>query len=118
MEEKKELIQYDDQTLEKLSFFYSIFADKTRISLISLLSNDIPYCVSDISEKLNMSQSRVSHQLAILRKLGIVKFDRNGKKKYYTLLDNHIKTIFMMGLEHINEDGSNVYLRKKKIKDE
>ena len=102
-----------DMTLEKLSSFYSLFADKTRLTLICMLSNN-KLCVNDIAEIIGTSQSRVSHQLAVLRKHDIVTFYRQGKQVLYTLTDNHIKDLFNTGLEHISEKDEQVYIDKKK----
>ena len=50
-----------------------------------------------------MSQSAISHQLKYLKNSNLVKSERDGKSIYYSLADDHIKTIFKTGLEHINE---------------
>lgn len=99
-------------TLEKLSSFYSLFADDTRLTLISLLI-DNELCVNDIAQIMGMSQSRVSHQLAVLRKHDIVTYYRKGKQVLYTLTDNHIKDLFKTGLEHISEKDEQVYKDRK-----
>ena len=52
-----------------------------------------------------MTKSSVSHQLATLRRSGIVKCRRSGKEVYYTLDDDHIVKLFEIGLEHINHKG-------------
>lgn len=108
--------QLSQNSFEKLSSFYSLFADQTRLSIISLLTKN-ELCVSEIAEVLDLSQSRVSHQLAILRKYDIVKYYRKGKKILYTLTDNHIKDIFKTGLEHISEKDEDVYLDRKRIEE-
>ena len=59
-------------------------------------------CVCDIANVLNMTKSSISHQLAILREAGIVRFRRSGKEVYYTLDDEHISRLYEIGLEHIN----------------
>ncbi len=105
--------QLSEETFDKLSSFYSLFADKTRLTLIALLSEN-KLCVNDIAEIMNMSQSRVSHQLAVLRKHDIVTYCRQGKQVLYTLTDNHIKDLFETGLEHISEKDEQVYNDKKK----
>ena len=102
-----------DMTLEKLSSFYSLFADKTRLTLICLLSNN-KLCVNDIALIMDRSQSRVSHQLAILRNRDIVTYYRKGKKVLYTLTDNHIKDLFKTGLEHVSEKDSDLYQDRKR----
>jgi ArsR family transcriptional regulator len=61
-----------------------------------------------------MSQSAVSHQLAVLRKQDIVDYYRKGKQVLYNLSDNHIKDLFKTGLEHTSEKDEEIYKDKKK----
>lgn len=102
-----------NKSFESLASFYSIFGDKTRLILISLLSQ-YELCVNDIAEILGMSQSRISHQLAILRQHDIVTTHRDGKSIVYTLTDNHIKDLFRTGLEHVSEKDEDLYSDRKK----
>ena len=60
-------------------------------------------CTCDLAEILGMTSSAISHQLAILRKSKLVKCRRDGKTVFYSLSDEHVRTIIEMGLEHINE---------------
>ena len=53
-------------SFQTLSKFCSIFADPIRLTLVSLLSEN-ELCVNDIALIMDRSQSRVSHQLIILR---------------------------------------------------
>ena len=55
-----------------------------------------------LANVLNMTKSSISHQLAVLRRSGIVKCRKNGKEVFYTLDDDHIVKLFEIGLEHIN----------------
>ena len=107
---KKRLSPSSFQTLSK---FYSVFADSTRLPLISLLSEH-ELCVNDIALIRNRSQSRVSHQLAILRKRDIVTHYRKGKQVLYALTDNHIKDLFKTGLEHVSEKDNSLYQDRKR----
>ena len=50
-----------------------------------------------------MTVSAVSHQLRVLKQGKLVKSKRDGKQIYYSLDDNHVKTIIAMGREHIEE---------------
>lgn len=115
-----EIQQIEDELLsnksyETLTDFYSLFADKTRLILISLLTRH-ELCVNDIAEILGMSQSRISHQLAILRKHDIVTTYRDGKSVIYALTDNHIKDLFETGLEHASENDADLYKDRKQKK--
>ena len=60
-------------------------------------------CVCDISQLLKTSQSAISHQLRTLKQMKLVKNRREGKTIFYSLSDDHIKSIISQGLEHINE---------------
>ena len=60
-------------------------------------------CVGDIAQILNLSQSAVSHQLKLLKDAKLVRFRREGKIIFYSLDDDHVRTILSMGMEHIEE---------------
>jgi DNA-binding transcriptional ArsR family regulator len=108
---KKKLLS--GETFYKLANFYSLFGDSTRLRIISLLFEH-ELCVNDIATILDMSQSAVSHQLAVLRKQDIVDYYRKGKQVLYNLSDNHIKDLFKTGLEHTSEKDEEIYKDKKK----
>lgn len=91
----------EDQLID-LSELFKIFGDSTRIKIINVLLEE-ELCVNDISKKINASQSAVSHQLRILKSSKLVKYRKDANQIYYSLDDNHIKEIFELGCEHINE---------------
>lgn len=76
------------------------FADPTRVHILSLLLVNPELCVTDIADAVEISQSGVSHQLRILKQMHLIKFRRDGKNLWYSLADDHVKTILQMGLEH------------------
>lgn len=77
------------------------FADPTRVHILSLLLVNAELCVTDIAEAVAVSQSGVSHQLRILKQMHLIKFRRDGKNIWYSLADDHVRTILKMGLEHV-----------------
>ncbi|MGL5973292.1 MAG: ArsR/SmtB family transcription factor [Oscillospiraceae bacterium] len=91
-----------EEFLYDLAEFFKIFGDTTRIKILYVLSES-EMCVCDIASVLNMTQSAISHQLKVLKNNKLVKFRKVGKSVFYSLCDNHIKTILKQGLEHINE---------------
>ncbi len=60
-------------------------------------------CVCDIAVVIEISQSAVSHQLKLLRQSHLVTFRREGKTVFYSLIDDHVRQIVKMGMEHIQE---------------
>lgn len=94
--------QPDDEILYDLAELFKVFGDSTRIKILySLFENEL--CVYDIARLLNLSQSSVSHQLRILKTSKLVKFRRDGKSVFYSLDDEHVRSIISMGMEHVEE---------------
>ncbi len=91
----------DDYMLSKLSELFKIIGDQTRIRILWTLDQN-EMCVCDIANVLNKTKSSISHQLAILKNIGVVKYRRSGKEVYYKLDDDHINKLYEIGLEHIN----------------
>ena len=92
----------NQKEFEELAELFKIFGTPTRLQIMYALVNK-EKCVYDIAEELGMSQSAISHQLRILKQMALVKFRREGKTIYYSLADDHVKTIMAQGLEHVCE---------------
>jgi len=91
-----------EESLYDLAELFKVFGDSTRIKILWALDK-AEMCVCDLAYLLNMSQSAVSHQLRILKQAKLVKNRREGKIIFYSLDDEHVRHIFEMGLNHINE---------------
>lgn len=92
-----------NEQLTKVSVFFKVMGDMTRLKiLMALLGGNL--CVMHISEAVGMSQSAVSHQLAILRGADLVKVTRHGKTQVYSIADEHVRLILDMALLHSNEE--------------
>jgi DNA-binding transcriptional ArsR family regulator len=83
---------------------FSLLGDATRTRILHALSVD-ELCVSDLAGLLGISASATSHQLRLLRDRRLVGVRREGKRTYYRLQDEHIRTLVDMGLSHAAEDG-------------
>ena len=88
--------------ISKLSEFYKVFGDNTRLNILYELLNGGKY-VNEISEKLKMSQSAISHQLKILRLYNLVKYEKKGQSVYYSITDEHVRGILEYGFDHMEE---------------
>ena len=91
----------DEDTLYDLSELFRIFGDSTRIRILYVLFEEM--CVCDIAALLGMTQSAISHQLRALKNARLVKSRRDGKTVFYSLADDHVKTIIDQGIEHVKE---------------
>ena len=92
----------DEDTLLDVSELFKVLGDSTRgrILFVLLVSE---MCVCDLSQLLGISVSAVSHQLRILRQARLVRYRREGKTVFYSLADEHVRTLLAQGLEHVQE---------------
>ena len=90
----------DRETMEAIAELFKGFADTTRVQILSLLVRQ-ELCVTEIAERVEISQSAISHQLRLLKQMHLIKFRREGKNILYSLADDHVLTILEMGLEHV-----------------
>ena len=82
--------------------FFKVMSDKTRLRILMELQH-ASLCVMHISERVGMSQSATSHQLAILRRADLVRVKRQGKSLVYSISDEHVQLVLDMACSHINE---------------
>ena len=92
----------DEDELYDLAELFKVFGDSTRIRILFVLF-EAEVCVCDLAEALNMTQSAISHQLKILKQNKLVKGRREGKSVFYSLADDHVRTIIEQGIDHIAE---------------
>ena len=92
----------NEKTLSDIASLYKVLGDETRIRIVSALDNS-SLCVCDLASLLSMTKSAISHQLKILKDAKLVKYRREAKNVFYSLDDDHIKAIFELGLQHVNE---------------
>jgi DNA-binding transcriptional ArsR family regulator len=79
---------------------FKVLGDETRVRILFALSQQ-ELCVQEIAERLQMTQSAVSHQLRRLRDKNLVRYRKKGKMVYYTFDDVHIGRLFRQGLDHV-----------------
>ena len=92
----------EEENLLDLADLFKVFGDSTRVKILWALFK-AEMCVCDIAALLGMTKSAISHQLRILKQSKLVKNRREGKVVYYSLDDDHVKSIFCQGLEHVTE---------------
>lgn len=95
-----------EERLYDLAEVFRVFGDTTRIRILYVLFEH-ELCVCDIAKLLGMTQSAVSHQLRILKDAKLVRFRREGKTVFYTLDDQHVRSVLELGMEHVLERKQN-----------
>lgn len=75
-------------------------ATPSRLRILGLLYAG-PASVGEISQALGMDGSAVSHQLRILRHLGLVSGERDGRRVNYSLHDEHVGQLIEQAMSHV-----------------
>ncbi|MBP1535258.1 MAG: winged helix-turn-helix transcriptional regulator [Ruminococcus sp.] len=91
-----------DEKLYDLAELYKVFGDTTRIRILYALS-EAEMCVGDVAQLLGLTQTACSHQLRVLKNNKLVRCRRDGKAMFYSLDDDHVRSILALGMEHIME---------------
>ena len=95
-------IMPDEDIVFDLAELFKVFGDSTRLKILCVLLES-EMCVCDIAQVLSMTTSAISHQLKVLKQAHLVKYRREGKTVFYSLSDDHVRSILDQGLEHISE---------------
>ena len=98
--EKTQKTMPSTDTILGISEIFKALGDPSRVKIVTALL-DREHCVCDLSVLCGQSESAVSHQLRVLRTLRIVKNRRQGKTVYYSLDDDHVRTLLQMSIDHI-----------------
>jgi len=74
-----------DDTVADLTAVFKLLADKSRLKIVLALAHEGRMHVTALCKMLDQSQPAVSHHLTLMRMVGLIKFDRNGKHNFYYL---------------------------------
>jgi ArsR family transcriptional regulator len=90
------------KNLDNLGEFFKVLTDTSRLKILYALGAG-ELCVFDLSVTIGASVSSVSHHLAALKRVRLVKGRRDGRVIYYSLDDDHVKSIIRYAREHLEE---------------
>ena len=91
-----------EEELYDLAELFKVFGDSTRIKILYVLFES-EMCVCDLAQLLGMTQSAISHQLRVLKNAKLISYRREGKTVFYSLSDDHVRTVLGEGMEHLCE---------------
>ncbi|WP_286887602.1 ArsR/SmtB family transcription factor [Aneurinibacillus sp. UBA3580] len=89
--------------VEKLAGWFKGLADINRVKIAYLLTRHEELCVHDIARLLDISVANASHHLRLMRTLGVAKTKKAGTTVFYSLADDHVHDILLLGMEHMEE---------------
>lgn len=94
----------DDAVIRETEQLLKGFASATRLRILCLIG-DGEVCVHQIVDRLDLSQSAISHQLRTLRNARLVTSRRDGRHVHYRLADDHVRRMLTDALDHGREGG-------------
>ncbi len=75
-------------------------ATPSRVRILGRLSAG-PCSVNELADAVGMESSAVSHQLRLLRHLGLVVGNRDGRRVVYDLYDDHVGELLEQAISHV-----------------
>jgi ArsR family transcriptional regulator, nickel/cobalt-responsive transcriptional repressor len=75
-------------------------ATASRLRILAHL-HEGPSPVNEIAVAVEMEPSAVSHQLRVLRTLGLVVGERHGREIHYELYDEHVAQLLTEAMSHV-----------------
>ena len=100
---RAERATYPDEAFERAAGIFRAAGDLGRLRLLERLS-DGEWCVSELASLAGSNLSTVSQQLRLLRQERLVRRRREGSHLYYSLADDHVRTLVRATLEHAIEE--------------
>lgn len=90
----------EPQLARRVAETMQALATPSRVRILGRLYEG-PASVTEISEAIGMDGSAVSHQLRILRHLGLVTGEREGRRVNYALHDEHVGQLLEQAMSHV-----------------
>lgn len=87
---------------ERVASLMGALSSSTRIRALFVLLEAGELPVGDLAKAVMMSESATSHQLRVLRDLGLVVRRREGRKNFYSLADDHLVVLLKESLYHVD----------------
>jgi DNA-binding transcriptional ArsR family regulator len=95
------LSDVDATTAESVAEAMQALATPSRVRLLARLC-DGPCSVGVLAASVGLEQSLVSHQLRLLRHLGLVRRVRDGRLAVYELHDDHVAVLLAEAVHHVD----------------
>jgi len=91
--------------MDELLSLFKALSDETRLRIVKLLEKG-ELCVCHLVAAVDMSQSKVSFHLKVLKEAGLVKDRRAGKWMYYRLDESDLfrRLLFLSVADRVREE--------------
>lgn len=89
----------DAATAKSVASTLQALSAPSRLLILATL-RDGPRTVGDLVEAVQLEQPAVSHQLRLLRTMGLVDSERHGRNVVYSLFDDHVAALIDQAIYH------------------
>ncbi|HEY4830830.1 MAG TPA: metalloregulator ArsR/SmtB family transcription factor [Solirubrobacteraceae bacterium] len=97
--EEPDLAFVSPETARSVAQTMQALATPSRVRILSRLGAG-PCSVGDLASEIGMGQPAVSQQLRVLRHLGLVVGERDGRQVIYALHDDHVRALLTEAISH------------------
>ncbi len=87
---------------ERVAALMGALSSPTRIRVLFALLEAGELSTGELAKAVRMSMSATSHQLRVLRDLGLVERRREGRRAFYALADDHLGVLLKESLYHVD----------------
>src|SRR5882757_4562730 len=92
-------VRLDAASAARVATTLQALAAPSRLLILARLREG-PLPATALAAEVGMEQSACSHQLRLLRNLGLVTTERHGKSVIYALYDNHVAELLDQAIYH------------------
>jgi ArsR family transcriptional regulator, nickel/cobalt-responsive transcriptional repressor len=92
--------ELDTDFAEVVADTMQALAAPSRVRILGRLHAG-PCSVNELADSVGMESSAVSHQLRLLRHLGLVVGRRDGRRVVYDLYDDHVGELLEQAISHV-----------------
>lgn len=97
---RREPLRIDDAMADQVAEAMQALAAPSRVRILASLL-EAPRAVGELATSVGMEQSAVSHQLRLLRHLGLVTAERVGRRTIYAPHDSHVAVLLAEAVYHV-----------------
>ena len=91
------------QQFEELAEVFHLLGEENRLRLVHACLDE-PVSVHELSERVGISSSLVSHHLRLLRAARLVRGEKRGRQVFYRAADEHVRRMLHDMVEHVGEE--------------
>ncbi len=92
------------QQFEELAEVFHLLGEENRLRLVHACLDE-PVSVHELSERVGISPSLVSHHLRLLRAARLVRGEKRGRQVFYRAADEHVRRMLHDMVEHVGEEA-------------